>query len=175
MEVRNIKLHCRVQSDYLIQYCKNLKASKLTKKTFSSFCVLRVGKLVFNCFFNGYVNITGVYNEDSIHNALKCFLFTIDLKSDLEILTPYVIDNITAKCILIPRRTVNLIKKKINLIQDNNIVSVKYNRERFPNMFIKTKFGTIIWSPNNSVSSVGSKTNKHLEELYTIILQIDQI
>ena len=175
MEVCNIKFHCHVKPSFLIKYTTKIKDSSFVKKTFPSFCVIRIGKFVFNCFFKGYINITGVYNESLIDSALKCLLFCLGLGDNIDIFTSCVIDNITAKSVTVKSRSVDLLAKKKNLQKRTDIISVKYNRERFPNMFIKTNEGTIIWSPNNIVSCVGSKTWNSLNKLDIIISQLDQV
>ena len=175
MEIKNIKFHCRIKPEYYKQYYQNLTTIKLTKKTFYSFCVFRIGNFVFNCFFTGYVNITGVSSYSAISTALSCLSYFLQFHNNEYVFTTYVIDNMTAKCSSIERKIINLTKKGSLLKEWSNIISVKYNRERFPNMFIKTKYGTIIWSPNNSATTVGAKTISNLDDIYEIILSIDQL
>ena len=86
-----------------------------------------------------------------------------------------IIDNITSKLLNPVNRKINLAEKRHNFVLDENVLSVKYDRQRFPNMFLKTKFGTIIWSPNNIIIVVGSKGFTDLTKVYEIINILTQL
>ncbi len=169
MEIQNIKFHLRIKGAYQLLYSAQIRKSEFKKKTLSSFCVLRVGRFVYNCFFSGYINITGVGGYSAITTALQALYFALDIEENTDIFEPYIIDNISASYNLIPKKKIDLNKKiKLEKICET-VISIKYNRELFPNMFIKTHFGTIIWSPNNVVCSVGTKSLLDLNQLSTLI------
>ncbi len=170
MEVQNVKFHVRVKESWLPQYSIQLKNTSFKKKTVFSFCILRVGKFVYNCFFSGYINITGVRNCDAIATAIDALYWALDIIKTENIFTEHVIDNISAICNNLSKKKINLLEKKRLKDTNKEIIHIKYNRERFPNMFIKTEFGTIIWSPNNVVCTVGSKNLKALSKLSSLIL-----
>ncbi len=173
MDVCNIKYHFYVRKKYIQTFNRSLQSCELIKKTFSSFCILRIGKFVYTCFYSGYINITGVLNFEIKPIAQKVLLEILKLNiKRTKIFRKSVIDNITAKIANPIRQPVNLLLIKQKIVINNEIITVKYDRQRFPNMFIKTIFGTIIWSPNNLTSSVGSKCYKDLKNIHQIILKI---
>lgn len=96
-------------------------------------------------------------------------------KIDEKQFKPPVIDNITAvynspskKSVLLP---IPLIKK---LLENNNIIKVKYNREKFPGIFSSTGKGTIIWFATYKIVIVGAKSKEDLnfnENVIKFILQ----
>ena len=175
MEIQNIKFHLRVKEQHHISYCVRIKKSEFNKKTLFSFCVLRVGGFVYNCFFSGYINITGVRNHGAIACALRALYFALKVEEKENIFDEPTIDNITASHKIVCRKKICLSEKKQRLRDRNEIITIKYNRERFPNMFIKTKLGTIIWSPNNVVCSVGTKTLSNLTKLSLLVFHYNQI
>ena len=176
MEVCNIKFHFYIKSSYKEIFQKCLKDCEFVKKTLSSFCVLRVGKTVFSCFYSGYINATGVINFSRKHSAQRLLLNALKLQvKRKKIFGKSRIDNITAKVIKPQLQVVNLLEKKNRIYLDEYIISTKYDRQRFPNMFIKTVFGTIIWSPNNNITVVGSKNSTDLADIYKIITKLEKI
>lgn len=162
MEVTNVKFHCKICVEFLTEFKKELLTNDLKKKRCNSFFVIRFGSFVFNCFKTGYINVTGVKKMSSINTALDCLKFIFKFPLEKSIFHSITVDNISAKCKQTEKQNVNLFQIKDVLRFDQEIVSVKYNRERFPNMFIKLKYGLIIWSPNNIVCCVGIKSIKDL-------------
>lgn len=170
MDVCNIKFHFYIKSKFKNIFNERLKNCEFVKKQYSSFCVLRIGKIVYSCFYSGFVNVTGVLNFELKPMAKKLLLKVLNLKcKKKKVFKSSVIDNITSRLINPVKQKINLADKKIKFNSDSNIVSVKYDRQRFPNMFLKTHYGTIIWSPNNLSTVVGSKSFSDLTEIYKII------
>ena len=81
-------------------------------------------------------------------------------------------DNISAKYET-KKQKINLNILKASLVKDSRIISLKYNRERFPGLFLKTLMGTVIWFPTNSIISVGSKNTNDLYFLDNLIKQYE--
>lgn len=162
MEITNVKIHCKVNRPYLLEFRNSLLNSFLKKQSFVSFCVLRIGRFVYNCFNTGYINVTGLKSAKSIKTALDCLLFNLGLPMKSDYFNDITIDNISAKNNIIKKCNVNLFALKSKLKHHPGIISIKYNRERFPNMFIKLKYGVIIWSPNNKICCVGVKKSEDL-------------
>jgi len=169
-----VKIHVKFNED-LKKYCQSIQNSDKTYKKTSSFIVLRLPPFVHTCFFNGFVNITGIKNIDQISDAISSL--KEHLNSD-EILEP-IIDTISSSW----PKTIHL--KKVNLhriinsaLKHPSVLSTKYNRERFPALFIKTNFGTILWFASPAIVAVGSKKLQDLttlkELIDTIITQIDE-
>ena len=170
MEVCNVKIHT---------YTSDLKAltiyisSAPIKKRKPSFCVLYIGKFVYSIYYKGYINISGIHNIDTIEVPIQ--LLAHVSKIDKKQFKPPVIDNITAvynspykKSVLLP---IPLIKK---LLENNNIIKVKYNREKFPGIFSSTGKGTIIWFATYKIVIVGAKSKEDLnfnENVIKFILQ----
>ena len=176
MEVCNIKFHFYIKPEYTNTFFERLYNCKFIHKQFTSFCIIRIGKIVYSCFYSGFVNVTGVLNFDLKATSQKILLLALQLNQDREqIFCDSVVDNITSKLTTLTKRKVNLIEKKKKICLDSQILAVKYDRQRFPNMFVKTKFGTIIWSPNNIATAVGSKTLTDLEKICKIILDINTL
>lgn len=170
MDIQNVKFHLKIKADYLSFFQEQLRKSGKKTKTLSTFCVLRIHKFVYICFYNGCVNITGVRNLAGQETAIAFFAFELKLNKEKFGLPK--VDNITAKYRLFERHKVNLHKFCLSGRGNEKVISTKYNRERFPCAYFKTKFGTIIWSSMNAVACVGMKTDSDLKEIETIINQI---
>jgi len=172
MEVCNVKFHCTVLKKHFTTYYRELYKTDLAIKRFPSFCVLRFQgtKFVFNCYYTGYLNVTGVRNLEGISVALDVLCHFLNLPQN--VFGNVTVDNISARCNKLSHKCVILQEKKLR-INHEEIKSIKYRREVFPNMFIKTDYGTIIWSAKNRVTCVGIKKEQHLTNLLSLICQID--
>lgn len=176
MDVCNIKFHFHIKPECKQLFIEKLNECNFVQKRFSSFCVIRIGKIVYSCFYSGFVNVTGVLNFELKPVARKLLLSSLNLdQNENDVFMESVIDNITSRLHNPIKKKVNLVDKKLKLSLNEEILSVKYNRQRFPNMFIKTVFGTIIWSPNNFLSAVGSKSFSDLRKIYQIIQNLEQL
>lgn len=176
MEVCNIKYHCNVLEKYYSKYYRRLYLSRAVVKRLPSFCVVRIKEpsfppFVFCCYYKGYINITGVRNLCALSVALDVLAKL--LKITRKAFGNTNIDNITARCTRLTERKISLQKKRIN-IRHKHVLGVQYRREIFPNMFIKTTFGTIIWSPKNCVSCVGVKKPEDLNLILLVINELDE-
>lgn len=173
MDICNIKCHCEIKKKFLNEFIISFKHKGY--KQFPSFEVFKVGDYSFVCYYSGYVNITGLKKVNEIEIAL----FTLKklLRNTFLEFENVVIDNITAKCCCIVPRQICLQRKreKIESELKDKIKSIKYEREIFPNMFIKTKYSTLIWSSNNKVSCVGLKNIVHIKKLCKLIKKIEAI
>lgn len=128
---------------------------------------------MYNCYYTGYLNVTGVRTIKGISVALDVLAYFLDLPE--EAFEKIKIDNITAKCKILSVKCVSLRDKKMNLQNHKKVISLQYRREIFPNMFIKTKYCTIIWSTRNQVSCVGIKNEHHLSKILNLIKEIDLV
>ena len=172
MDVRNVKFHFRVLPKEIKTYRHYIKNTKSQSKDCGSFLIIRVFKSVYTCFLTGYINVTGVRSIESLNIPLICFANKLNLT--LSNLSDPVIDNITSKCIGIKKKNIQLSTLCNTLQEHKQILGVKYNRERFPCMFLKTKVGTLIWSPFNIVTCVGVKSEDNLRQIQVIAQALDK-
>ena len=171
MDVRNVKCHFKIEVSYLRVFIKQLDNTERKTKCKPTLCVIRLAKFVYVCFYNGCVNITGIRNLNGCESAVEYFSHELNL--DKKRFGCVKIDNITA--------TYKLHRYKIDLHtlcqlarRSTTVVNTKYNRELFPCAYLKTRFGTIIWSKSNAVSCVGMNSADDLKKLSTIIQQLSQ-
>jgi len=166
MEVTNVKFHFNIYHEDLKR--KLLECKEVTKTT-ASFCVVRLNesKLVFCIYYKGFVNGTGVRNLLQLESALTIFKAHFDLESkEIGLVT---IDNISSTYKPAELKPVNLCNLIAQIKEEKCIKSIKYNRERFPGLFLKTDFGTLIWFATNTVISIGAKTRADLLNLSTLV------
>ena len=176
MEVCNIKFHFYIKTKFKDLFNKRLSDCEFVKKTYSSFCILRINKIVYSCFYSGFINVTGVRNFELKPVSQKILLSVLGIKQKRKkIFRKSVIDNITSKLLNPTFKKINLVDKRSKFALNENVCTIKYDRQRFPNMFLKTKFGTIIWSPNNIKTVVGSKGFSDLCKIYEIINTLNQL
>lgn len=172
MDICNIKFHCIISDK--VQFSESFRGKGY--KTYPSFEVFKIGNYSFMCYYNGFLNVTGVKTFDEIDislNKLKEYLnnFHLNFKE-------IIVDNITTKCTCLNMKHICLQTKKEKLKKStlsNQITSIKYEREIFPSMFIKTNLGTIIWSTNNKVSCVGLKSLKNIRDICSLVQSIEKI
>ena len=175
MEATNIKIHVKVISDYLDYYkilSTPFQSKNITKET-KSFVVIRLKPekpYVYTCFYTGHINITGIRKVRKINSSIKALRRHLQIKEN--IFTAPVIDNISSKW------TDKLEKFNISKVHaiaklEKSVQQTKYNRERFPGLFIKTEVdGTILWFASPAVVGVGSKTIVNLQNLKLLVESI---
>ena len=175
MRITNIKCHTQLTAESLSKLSEriNTKSSSISKRT-HSFAVIRLNSYVYTCFYSGFLNITGIKGYDFIEDAiLKLSIFlNIDEKQSYKYNTP-VIDCMSAhwsKNNLLSRHNLSEIIELSK--EDSRIIGVKYNRQRFPALFLKTNFGTVLWFSTPTISAVGLKTREDLLSIREIITQI---
>lgn len=175
MDICNIKFHCRVGVAYLNKLVEQFRHK--SEKKFPSFVVFKLEKYSYVCYYSGFINITGIKTYSDIKLSLKNLQLFLNF-SKLKF-TSLRIDNITCLCTCVKEKRICLsskLKKLQTLNLPHIIKSIKYEREIFPNMFIKTKYGTIIWSSNNKVSCVGVKScKKNFKKICNLITKIDKL
>lgn len=180
--ITNIKFHVKIndekeQSILALRNFLNNGSSEVVKKC-ASFAVVRWSgsKAVFCCYYKGHINVTGVKSAHEIIEALEQ-LTKIGIKRTH--LSPIVVDNLSSKPSPSHISTkLRASKHRINLYNLVNIIhalhlpevlSVKYNRQKFPGLFIRTVYGTILWFNSNAVSCVGSKSASVVVKLHNLI------
>jgi TATA-box binding protein (TBP) (component of TFIID and TFIIIB) len=163
-EVKNIKISLKITKIPLNSVISQFEDENLPYKIKNNYIILR--KVFVYILFKpknseiSHINITGIPNVESISNSID-ILTKIILKS--LIITPldYKIDNLTA---------VYDYKKKIDQfkILNNSINNylVRFNKEKFPGLFIKVELGTFIIFHTGKVNLVGCQNISHLQVLF---------
>ena len=109
--------------------------------------------------------MTGVRHLDTIVLAINILKDEIGFESEDQ----FVVDSISSRYIATTKRRISIPFLLQEIRKEFRLLSIKYNRERFPGMFIKTSYGTIIWFPSNSVVCVGSKSQEDLTQIADFI------
>jgi len=165
MNTTNVKIHVKL-TEGIVQYCDTLLNSDKVHKRTSSFIILRLTPFVYTCFFTGFINITGIETLDRIPTAICQLKEHLKLK---QILHPTV--DTVSSCW--PKaehlKKINLQRVKVVAGNHPEVAKIKYNRERFPALFTKTKYGTILWFASPAIVAVGSKKLEDLNQLKSII------
>lgn len=170
MEVTNIKIHFRIIERKIRIFNNYLRLCDEDCKTTKSFIVLRVSNFVYICFYSGFVNATGIKSFPEIRVCLSTFRRYFSFKR--KYFKEYVIDSISSTYpkTLTTKCAVSAILPEAYNHPD--VISVKYNRERFPAVFIRTNFGTILWFATASIITVGSKSDFDLINIKRVIEDI---
>jgi len=174
MQATNYKCHFSVEKPFCESYNSYLNttiSSKITKKR-ASFIVIRLESFVYTCYYSGHINVTGIKKEADISKARKDITAFLNLEES-HIGETY-IDNISSKyfglCRLKPRNLFELIDVAKNI---RPIKKIKYNRERFPALFMKTDFGTLLRFSSSALIAVGSKKKEDLIKLSEIVSELE--
>jgi len=127
---------------------------------------------ICNHLLSGFINVTGIKTRLKIEEALKVLQTHFELdSSDLE---QYVIDNISSQYTgnLHSLRNRNLSALAREGASLKHTIKVKYNREKFPGLFLKTDHGTLICFSSPAIVAVGSKNDEDLRKLRQLIEQL---
>lgn len=148
--------------------------SPYVTKRHRSFIVVRLeNKAVYTCFFSGFINITGVKRVSDLENIIQQFAGYLGIsQADF---SPPQIDCINS--IFLTSKDSNLINLKklaeiLSTEKNLGVKEIKYNRERFPGMTVKTKQGTILLFPSFSILLTGTKSE---EETHNLAVKVEQI
>ena len=173
MNITNIKFHVRIKDCLLGQYQWALQHADICicKKT-SSFITFKYRSFTYTCFNSGFVNVTGVKRRKEKSVAVKALEECLSLEH--KSFTRPIVDNISSNW-----SEKNKLKK-INLLvilsiaqKHNSIKETKYNREKFPALFLKTcHWGTLLWYGSPAIVAVGSKSKKDVKLLNKVIQSI---
>ena len=173
MRITNIKCHTQLKDKHLPQFIEKIESneSPLISKRTHSFVIIRLFPYVYTCFYKGFVNITGITGYDVIEDAIHKLSIFLDIdKSGYE---SAIIDCMSAHW---PSKTLSSrhnLNKVIELSKaDSRITGIKYNRQRFPALFLKTKSGTVLWFSTPAISAVGLKKKQDLSIIEDIISKI---
>ena len=173
--ISNVKFHTKlvnpVQKEHYLARLNGFGVSITKRKT--SFVVIRdsiLGNSVLCCFFSGHINVTGVKCVQDIEKTLCNISSYFGFRpSDF---APVCIDNITSTVTsakLKSRINLFVLSKHIKTLDLPIVKKITYKKQSFPGLFIKTRIGLILWFNSNSITCVGSKSLKEVEDLHNLI------
>lgn len=174
-QINNIKLSFSLGSSKQLEIIKQLKSHENTTKVCSNFFVLR-DVFVYIIFHSGHVNITKIKKNKYIKLSIKYFLKKY--KIPYIVFPPYRIDNYSShgKFNITFLKLSKVLKYNGHdddtFVESNSIKSVHLNLNRFPSLFIKTIFGSILLFGNGKYIFVGSKSGLDIYYQYQILRQI---
>jgi TATA-box binding protein (TBP) (component of TFIID and TFIIIB) len=169
VNVTNIKVSIKLESQSLDSVENKIKNSVLSYKKYNNFIVIK-DFFVYTIFRSGknnfnHVNITKIKHFSKVEEAiekLKNLDFNINKKS-------LKIDNITGSIDLEKEVQIENIIKRVSSNASFSNLKISYNNEKFPGLFLKLKsVGTIIIFHSGKVVFVGCKTVENLECLASL-------
>lgn len=164
--VNNVKFHTIISGPRLKvfqEYYKLSNSPYITKRK-KSFIILRLNQFVYTCFLSGFINITGVKKLEYIHKAIDDLAFHLGIST--KDFTEFKIDNIHASCniphtpspVNINRLVQILSCKKVHFIKE-----IRFNRQKFPGLTLRTDKGSILWFSSNRILLTGCKSEQDLD------------
>jgi len=167
--IKNIKVSLKINSISLNSVLNDLERNQVLYSIKSNYIIFRK-EFVYVLFkpkhlIVNHVNITKIPDVDSIVKSID-FLKSILSSQILEIKSSKV-DNITA---------VYDMNKEIEqfkiLDSFKDLYHIKFNKEKFPGLFLKVEFGTFIIFHTGKVNLVGCKDPSNLKLLFSQLLDI---
>lgn len=169
-EIKNIKISLKIEKISLNSVLEQLEQENILFETKSNYIIIR-DKFIYIFFKskNGminHINVTKIPKVEDIKISV-CMLKEKIFK-DLNVsIIKEKIDNITASCDL---------KKELNQIEILNRFrsthNIRYNKEKFPGMFIKVLHGTFIIFHSGKINLVGCQNLDHLISLFKYLNHI---
>jgi len=171
MNINNIKIHVRVKPLFLTQYREALINQVDIHKKTSSFITFKYDCFTYTCFHSGFVNVTGIKRRKDKHKSIQSLETNLNLQK--KSFTKPVVDNISSNWLNKDElKKINLLVILTIALKHDTIKEAKYNREKFPALFLKTYWGTILWYGSPAVIAVGSKTKKDVKYLTKVVQSI---
>lgn len=168
--IKNMKISIKLEKISLNSVVKYLECNTIDFKIRGNYLVI-YHKYVY-IFFKlkdliiRHINVTKIPDEKSINDSILV-LKTEILKGMCLNILEYKIDNLTA--------TYD-VKTELDLLtvlnKTRSSFNVKYNKEKFPGLFIKTYQGTFIVFHTGKVNLVGCKSSEHLPILFKCLENI---
>lgn len=163
-EVKNIKISLKITKIPLNSVIRQFESENISYKIKNNYIILR--KVFVYILFKpknseiSHINITGIPNIESISNSIEILKENI-LKSLRLVPLDYKIDNLTA--VYDYKQSIDQLKILNNSINHH---IVKFNKEKFPGLFIRVELGTFIIFHTGKVNLVGCKNIAHLQVLF---------
>jgi TATA-box binding protein (TBP) (component of TFIID and TFIIIB) len=163
-EVKNIKISLKISKLPLNSVINQFEVENIQYKIKNNYIILR--NIFLYILFKpknseiSHVNITGIPNVESISKSIEILNKDI-LKSLTIVPLEYKIDNLTA--VYDHKQAIDQFKILNNSI---NHYIIKFNKEKFPGLFIKVELGTFIIFHTGKVNLVGCQKISHLQVLF---------
>lgn len=169
-EIKNIKVSFKINPICLNTVIKSFEKNNISYTEKNNYLIIK-NKFVYIFFKSGsrklhFVNITKISCPQEIKQAidyLKNYLLKfiiLDIKNEK-------IDNITANFDY--KQNINLYKIITHYSHSYNI---KFNQEKFPGLFLKTKLGTFIIFHTGKINLIGCKDLNILPKLFQHVKNI---
>ena len=161
-KIQNIKAHFCLShqnnlKSYLLAKCN---AGKISLKFHHNFAVVRSKYVYIIWYQSGFVNVTKIKSEKHVKRACKHLYKILDLPYDL---CHSVVDNITASGKF--NHCLNL--RKLAIYLENNNFKIKYNRYKFPAIFVKVfNCGTFTIFGSGSYNIIGCRSINNLMTVF---------
>lgn len=192
IRITNLKIRFQVR-DFLWKEYRLLQSSLYKRdidfRCFGNFLVVKVKKeqqqrrpncvryTTLSCFYNGWINITGIDSCQSIARSLRIFrrVFFPHWEAIFPRISPLHIDNISATGHNkdIAHDFDSILKKQSYIIDrlapDWGAVRITHNNQRFPGIFIKTNLATCIIYKTGKYVAVGIRKLDNLKNIERII------
>lgn len=169
-EIKNIKISLKIEELSLNSVLNQFKIENISFKIKSNYIIIK-DKFVFIFFksknsFVNHINITQISNINFINDSIELLKEKIFKTLPFTILKQQ-IDNLTATCD---------VKKEIDQVKIlnkvKNIYNIRYNKEKFPGLFVKVGFGTFIIFHTGKVNLVGCQNLFQLPFLFDCLTKI---
>ncbi len=169
-EIRNIKISLKTEQISLNSVLNQLEHECIPFVTKNNYVIIRYQFVYIffkskNCLIT-HINITKIPNIQSIYQSIDILKEQIFNNLNLTVVNQQ-IDNITATFDF--RKEIDQMKI---LNRAKNIYKVRYNREKFPGLFIKVTLGTFIIFHTGKVNLVGCQDPSNLDILFECLQNI---
>lgn len=167
-QITNIKVSLKVNVLCLSSVQNILKSKNIVYNRYTNFLVIRY---IFTYIIfktgkqkNNHINVTKIKKESEINTSIFVLQELLDVKNI--IVQKINVDNITASLNLL--KPINLLQ----LPQHLEALSISYNPEKFPGLFIKFSIGTVIIFHTGKCIIIGTKTIADIECLVSKLVLI---
>lgn len=169
-EIKNIKISLKIEKISLNSVLEQLKQEGILFETKSNYIIIR-DKFIYIFFKSksgviNHINVTKIPKVEEIEISTDILKNKIFKNLNVVILTEK-IDNITASYDA---------KKELNqfeiLSKFRDTHNIRYNKEKFPGMFIKVLHGTFIIFHSGKINLVGCQNLDHLVSLFMCLSNI---
>jgi len=169
-EIKNIKLSLKTSEITLNTVIDHFTTSNITFERKSNYIIIRK-QFIYVLFkpknnIITHINVTKIPNIDNITIAIEHLLTEILNSLNVKILHQK-IDNLTA--IYDQKKSIDqlaIIKKS------HPLYFIRFNKEKFPGLFLKDRLGTFIIFHTGKVNLVGCQDPDHLNVLFQKLLTI---
>jgi TATA-box binding protein (TBP) (component of TFIID and TFIIIB) len=169
-QIKNVKVSLKINEISLNSVLKYLLENQISFEIKSNYLIIK-DKFIYIFFRSknnlvNHINITKIPSIEHIKESIN-FLRDKILKQLYIINESYKIDNLTA--IYDYGKQID----QLNLIHKvKNTYNIRYNKEKFPGIFIKVATGTFIIFHTGKINLVGCQNPSHLPSLFNCLTNI---